>query len=670
MQGEVTVSAALNGVTGSATLTVTPPGPLLSLLAGKVVVATIDGPVAVARLNVPVGIATDAAGNVFVADAGDSTIRKITPSGIVATLAGSPGATGSSNGTGATARFKFVSDFSRFGPGLATDEVGNLYVTDTGNNTLRTVTPVGLVTTMAGTAGVQGSADGVGVAAQFSFPSGVTTDGTRNVYLTDTLTGNIRKITPAGAVTTLASAAPPGGTLFDFPTDVATDAAGNVYVANTCDSVISKITPTSVVTTLAGTLANVCPADGPAPSNTPFVWPAHVATDAAGHLYVADSATGIVFKSTPAGIVTTLASGFSGPMGVATDHAGNVYVTDRNSVAAITPTGVVKWLVAQGAPSDGSADGVGANASFYFPEGLTSDGNGNLFVADHYNDTIRKVTPAGVVTTLAGTAGAGGSADGTGASANFSLPTAVASDVAGNVYVADSDNYTIRKITPAGVVTTLAGNPGVPGNSDGSGVAATFWNPSGVATDALGNVYVADAAINCTIRKITPAGLVTTFAGTASVPGVNHCRTADGTGASAQFSSPGAITTDNAGNLYVADGQTIRKITPAAVVTTLAGAPLAPITCADGIGVGANFGLATGVTTDAAGDVYVADNQCYTIRKITPSGVVTTIAGSAGLGGFAPGPLPGMVSPWGVVLVGTTLYVTTSNAIAQVTRAP
>src|SRR5262249_48009897 len=155
----------------------------------------------------------------------------------------------------------------------------------------------------------------------------------------------------------LAGVTTPGSSLFDFPTDVATDAAGNVYVANTCDSVISKITPTGEVTTLAGTFAIVCSTDPITAINTPFELPSHVATDRAGYVYVADGATGIVFKVTPAGVVTTLASGFFRPMGVATDHAGNVYVTDRDSVATINPAGVVKWLVGQDAPSDGSADG-------------------------------------------------------------------------------------------------------------------------------------------------------------------------------------------------------------------------------------------------------------------------------------------------------------------------
>jgi len=188
-------------------------------------------------------------------------------------------------------------------------------------------------------------------------------------------------------------------------------------------------------------------------------------------------------------------------------------------------------------------------------------------VADQSNSTIRKITSAGVVTTFAGTAGVFGSADGTGAAASFNYPFGIAVDASGNVYVADQNNSAIRKITSAGVVTTFAGTAGVSGSADGTGTAASFNYPLGIAVDASGNVYVADQN-NSTIRKITSAGVVTTFAGTAGVSG-----SADGTGAAASFYYPTGIAVDASGNVYVADtyNSTIRKITSAGVVTTFAG---------------------------------------------------------------------------------------------------
>ncbi len=198
-----------------------------------------------------------------------------------------------------------------------------------------------------------------------------------------------------------------------------------------------------------------------------------------------------------------------------------------------------------------------AAAGFDAPTGGALDGDGNLYVTDSNNRTIRKVTPAGVVTTFAGSAGLSGSDDGTGPAARFEYPKGVAVDGDGNLYV--TDNHTIRKVTPAGVVTTIAGTAGSYGSTDGTGAAARFWEPYGVAVDGDGNVYVADS-FNRTIRKVTPAGVVTTLAGSAGSSG-----SVNGIGPAARFSSPTGVVVDGDGNLYVIDSynRTIRKVTPA-----------------------------------------------------------------------------------------------------------
>jgi sugar lactone lactonase YvrE len=276
------------------------------------------------------------------------------------------------------------------------------------------------------------------------------------------------------------------------------------------------------------------------------------------------------------------------------------------------------------AGSSGSTDGTGSAARFNNPAGIAVDTAGNLFVADR-GHTIRKVTSAGVVTTIAGLANNQGSADGTGSAARFSDPTSVAVDTAGNVFVADRNNYTIRKITSAGVVTTLAGLAGNVGSADGTGSAARFNNPYGVAVDTSGNVFVADSANN-TIRKVTSAGVVTTIAGLAGSSG-----SADGTGSAARFNFPTRASIDTEGNLYVADqfSNTIRKVTSAGVVTTLAG--LAGSSgSTDGTGSAARFNLPAGIAVDTAGNLFVADSDNNTIRKVTSAGVVTTLAGLAG----------------------------------------
>ncbi|MGA2867464.1 MAG: immunoglobulin domain-containing protein [Verrucomicrobiota bacterium] len=581
----------------------------------------IDGTGSAARFNRPYGVAADSAGNVYVADTYNHTIRKVTPGGVVTTLAGLAGSQGSADGTGSTARFGEPR-------GVAVDSAGNVYVADYWNHTIRKVTPAGVVTTLAGLAGSPGSDDGTGSAARFYFPRGVAVDSAGNVYVADTWNDTIRKVTPGGVVTTLAGQAGSLGSddgtgsaaRFDWPYGVAVDSAGNVYVADTANNTIRQVTPAGVVTTLAGLVGG----NG-------------VAVDSAGSVYVADTYNHTIRKG---GVVTTLAglagnwgsadgtasaARFWGPNGVAVDSAGNVYVADtyNHIIRKVTPGGVVTTLAGL-AGSYGSADGTASAARFDWPVGVAVDSAGNVYVADSANNTIRKVTPGGVVTTLAGLAWSCGSADGTGSAARFSTPIGVAVDSAANVYVADTYNCTIRKVTPGGVVTTLAGLAGSPGSADGTASAARFNGPQGVAVDSAANVYVADFW-NYTIRKVTPGGVVTTLAGQWS------SGSTDGTGSAARFYFPSGVAVDSAGNVYVADSGncTIRKVTPGGVVSTLAGLAGSPGS-ADGTASAARFTNPLGVAVDSAGNVYVADTANHTIRKVTPGGVVSTLAGSPG----------------------------------------
>jgi len=660
----------------------TPPvTPILEEFAGHVGggPGSADGTGTEASFSYPRGVATDNAANVYVADSSNNTIRKITPAGVVTTLAGTAGVPGTADGTGAAASFNYPQ-------GVATDSAGNVYVADSLNGTIRKITPEGVVTTLAGTAEVAGSSDGVGAAASFNFPSGVAADSVGNVYVADSNNNTIRKITPAGVVTTLAGTAGVAGSddgtgataSFDSPQGVAADSAGNVYVADTNNNAIRKVTPAGVVTTLAGiagALGGSADGTGAAAS---FLWPTGVSADSTGNVYVADSNNNTIRKITPAGVVTTLAgtagvagsadgtgasASFHSPRGVATDNAGNVYVADyyNHTIRKITPAGVVTTLAGM-AVVIGSADGIGVVASFNSPQGVATDSAGNVYVADTINHTIRKITPAGVVSTLAGTAGVAGSADGVGAGASFNFPLSVATDSAGNVYVLDvifnqriggTGGAIIRKITPAGEVSTLAGLAMVIGSVP----------PIGLATDNAGNLYVADV-FDHTILKITPEGVVSTLAGTAGVAG-----SADGVGAAASFLQPRGVATDSADNVYVWDNYTIRRITPAGVVTTLAGTPGVQGS-SDGTGAAASFSFASGLATDSNNNIYVADTGNYLIRKITPAGVVTTVVGTLGIAGFVPGDLPGVLKPGDVSLSGRTMYITAGNGIARVTNVP
>jgi NHL repeat len=318
------------------------------------------------------------------------------------------------------------------------------------------------------------------------------------------------------------------------------------------------------------------------------------------------------------------ATGLTGLSSIAVDSTGNLYITDslNHTLRKITPAGVISILAGSAAQS-GSADGTGSAARFSSPAGVAVDASGNVFVADSGNNAVRKVTPAGVTSTFAGLAGqfTDGLVDGLGAAARFSRPTGVAFDPAGNLYVSDIGNVAIRKITPTGLVTTLAGGTrftGVGGaqpNADGLGSAAGFDTPTAVAVDRAGFSYVADRFAN-TIRKISPEGLVTTLAGQFKVSG-----SADGAGSAARFFSPSGVAVDRVGNVFVADRDnlTIRLITPTGVVSTIGGLAGNGGT-ADGTGSNARFALPIGIAVDQGGTIYVADAASGSIRI----GVLTT----------------------------------------------
>jgi sugar lactone lactonase YvrE len=293
------------------------------------------------------------------------------------------------------------------------------------------------------------------------------------------------------------------------PRSIAVDSNGNLYVGDADGGKVLKITP-------AGEVAAIGAAGASFISD-----PLGLAVDRKGAVYVADASGNGVYRIPSGGAAVTLpkpdsAVNLQTPTGVAVDAVGNVFVSNNagNSILKITPDGVVSVFAGKSG-DPGAADGAGSAASFVTPRGIAIDEKDNLYVADEGNSNIRKITPAGVVTTLAGAAGQTGSADGAGPAARFAAPRSLTAAADGTVYVADTDNHLIRKISPQGVVVTLAGKAGDSGNADGQGAAARFSEPRGIAVDAAGNVYVADTG-NGAIRQITPAGVVTTIAGAAA----------------------------------------------------------------------------------------------------------------------------------------------------------
>lgn len=586
-----------------------------------------DGAAGDARFRFPYGLAIDGADNIYVADAGNHTIRKISATGVVTTVAGSAGAPASTDGSGSAARFNDPE-------GVAIDSTGNLYVADTGNRTIRKITAAGLVTTFAGLAGTAGSADGLGGNARFQSPRGIACDAGGNVYVADAGNYTIRKITPDGLVSTLAGFARDSGwhdangtaARFVFPQAVTLDNAGNIYVAD--GNAIRQINPAGDVRTLAGNaLLSV---------QSTFRLPGGVAVDSSGTVYVAETGSHTIRKLISNGGAATIAGAaqqagrvdgmggvarFNVPTGLVINSSGNLIVADasNNSIRSVTQGGAVTTYAGIATPGT-SGDGSVEIARFLAPASIAVDNEGNAYVADTGNSTIRKITPDLVVNTLAGSAGNVGNSDGIGAAASFNRPEGVAVDDGGNVYVADTGNNRIRKITPDGAVTTLPGS---------------FLAPLSVAVDTARNVYVADGGVpfgGCAIRKISPTGAVTTLAGS----GVGN---ADGAGDAAQFRfwlensrnsyvHGAGLAVAGDGNLYVADtyNSSIRRVTPAGVVTTVVSPSF-----------GGRLNLPRGVAVDRHGNIYVGDTASAVIRKFTPGGNETILAGAEGLLGNTDG---------------------------------
>lgn len=347
-------------------------------------------------------------------------------------------------------------------------------------------------------------------------------------------------------------------------------------------------------------------------------------------------------------------------------QANNDCVVSSEATLTVNPVVIVlNATQLAGTPGAvGSADGSGAAARFNTANYLAVNATGTLYVGDYGNHTIRAITPAGAVSTLAGSPGVAGYADGSGAAARFRGNGGLAVNSVGDVFVADWENFVVRRISPAGVVTTFAGTAGASGSLDGTGAAARFSNPNGLVIDAAGNLFLADWG-NHTVRRITPAGVVSTLAGTPGALG-----SADGTGAAARFYHPTGVAVDSAGNVYVSDtpNHTIRRITPAGVVTTLAGqAGAAGHT--DGSGSAARLNQPAWLSLSPSGDLFFTSGAGDTVRKLTPAGVVTTVVGVAGQNAAVVlGANPRLRNARGVLALSSNqLVVVADNAVLNVT---
>jgi len=579
------------------------------------------------------GVATDSAGNAYFT--GLNCVFKVAPSGVLSRIAGTArvGYSGD-GGPAASAQLNVPM-------GLAVDIGGNLYIADSYNNRIRKVSPSGVITTVAGNGFGGYSGDG-GLAADagISYPNAVAVDSAGNLYIADTNNFVVRKVSAAGIINTIAGngsqgysgdGGPAVNAQFSYPRSVAVDNSGNLYIAD--DSVIRKVSAIGIITTFAGNGSRGYSGDGGPASDAQINDPFGIAVDAAGNLYIADTENQRIRKVSAAGTITTIAgtgiSGYSGdggpaasaevgaPFSVALDTSGNLYIGVPYRLRKVSAAGIIITVAGNGFYSCSGDGGVATIAQLWEPQGVAVDAAGNLYIADTANQRVRKISTGGVITTVAG-----------GTIGQLRNPTGIAVDASGNLYIADRFNNVIQEVSVAGAITTVAGN-GTAGYSGdgGSATSAQLFTPNGVAVDAAGNLYIADSNNN-SIRKVTAKGIITTIAG-GSAAGYSG----DGDPAyDALLSFPSGVAVDASGNLYIADtgnGQ-IRKISTAGIISTVPTvlAPLEP-----GITVfGPPLSEPTSVAVDAAGNLYIAEEASSRIRKVSASGAVTIVAGNAASG--------------------------------------
>ena len=604
-------------------------------------------------LNSPEGVAKDSAGNLFIADYGNHVIRKAGTNGVSTIVAGNGSGSFSGDGGAAT-------NAGLFEPvAVIVDPAGNLFISDNANNRIRKVDTNGIITTVAGNGSISSGAtgdNGAATNATINSPGGLCLDKTGNLFIADSQYNRIREVGTNGIITTVAG----NGTSGFFhdgssaitaelaaPFGVFGDSSNNLFIADSSNNRIRKVNPNGIISTVAGTGTAGFSGDGGSATSAKLNDPVAVTMDAARNLFIADFGNHCVRVINSNNIITTMAgngtngysgdrglatnANLSGPAGVAVDSLGNLFVADHrnNTIRQIATNGIIT-TVAGGSLSDGD---FATNVTLNVVYGTAFDSAGNLYVADLSNNRIRKVDTNGVITTVAGNGIYDYSGDG-GAATNASLknPIGVALDAWGNLFIADQNNFRIRKVDTSGVITTVAGTGSIGFSGDGgSATNAKLSSVTGVAVDAFGNCFISDS-LNNRIRKIDTNDIISTVVGTGSLGFSGD----GGAATNATIFSPQAIAFDSVGDIFIVDSgnQRIHRLNTNGVISTVAGNGSPAFSGDGGAATNANLRSPQAIGVDSTGNVFIADSQNYRVRKVGINGIITTVAGN-GILGFA-----------------------------------
>ena len=509
--------------------------------------------------------------------------------------------------------------------------------------------PVGSLAVIAGGRGPVGP----GPAADSSVGAqGVAVDGSGDLYIADQKNDVVEKVTPSGTLSIIAgvpgqpgvpTAGPATSSNLGGLFGVAVDGSGNVYIADFVNDVVEKVTPSGTLSIFAGVPGQSgVPTVGPATSSE-LDSPSGVAVDGSGNVYIADSGNDVVEQVTPSGALSIIAgvpgqsndprpgpatsSDLRGPFGVAVDPAGNVYISDGSgTVVKVTPSGTLSIIAGMagqgGAPTPGPATSSDLNGPF----GVAVDPAGNVFIADSGNDVVEKVTASGTLSIVAGMTGqTGAPTPGPATSSDLGGgPFGVAIDGSGNLYIADRRNDAVEKVTPSGSLAVIAGGRGPvgPGPAADSSVGA-----QGVAVDGSGDLYIADQK-NDVVEKVTPSGTLSIIAGVPGQPGVPTAGPATSSNLGGLF----GVAVDGSGNVYIADfvNDVVEKVTPSGTLSIFAGVPGQSGVPTVGPATSSELDSPSGVAVDGSGNVYIADSGNDVVEQVTPSGALSIIAGVPG----------------------------------------